>query len=105
MRKPLLLLTALALSSAAHAATPKDTFVVAVPLDGIISFDPAESFETVSNSSLRNIYQTLLEPDHQDPQKLSPLAALRWQPGKTPHSLVFDLNPKARFASGNPLTA
>ncbi|UYK96146.1 ABC transporter substrate-binding protein [Pantoea stewartii] len=105
MRKPLLLLTALALSTAAHAATPKDTFVVAVPLDGIISFDPAESFETVSNSSLRNIYQTLLEPDHQDPQKLSPLAALRWQPGKTPNSLVFDLNPQARFASGNPLTA
>lgn len=105
MRKPLLLLTALALSSAAHAATPKDTFVVAVPLDGIISFDPAESFETVSNSSLRNIYQTLLEPDHNDPQKLSPLAALHWQPGKTPNSLVFDLNPQARFASGNPLTA
>uniref|UniRef100_UPI001FF0D674 ABC transporter substrate-binding protein n=5 Tax=Erwiniaceae TaxID=1903409 RepID=UPI001FF0D674 len=105
MRKPLLLLTALALSSAAHAATPKDTFVVAVPLDGIISFDPAESFETVSNSSLRNIYQTLLEPDHKDPQKLAPLAALRWQAGKNPHSLVFDLNPQARFASGNPLTA
>jgi peptide/nickel transport system substrate-binding protein len=106
MRKTLLsLVTALALVHPAHAATPADTLVVAVPLDGIISFDPAESFETVSNSSLRNIYQTLLEPDHQNPQKLSPLAATRWQAGKTPHSLVFDLNPQAHFASGHPLTA
>jgi peptide/nickel transport system substrate-binding protein len=106
MRKTLLsLLTAVALVHPVHAATPADTLVIAVPLDGIISFDPAESFETISNSSLRNIYQTLLEPNHQDPQQLSPLAASRWQPGKTPHSLVFDLNPQARFASGNPLTA
>ncbi|WP_312829461.1 ABC transporter substrate-binding protein [Pantoea anthophila] len=106
MRKTLLsLLTALTLVHSAHAATPADTLVVAVPLDGIISFDPAESFEAISNSSLRNIYQLLLEPDHHNPQQLSPLAATRWQAGKTPHSLVFDLNPQARFASGNPLTA
>ena len=106
MRKTLLsLFTALALVHPAHAATPGDTLEIAVPLDGIISFDPAESFETVSNSSLRNIYQTLLEPDHQNPQQLSPLAATRWQAGKTPHSLVFDLNPQARFASGHPVTA
>lgn len=91
MRKTLLsLFTALALVHPAHAATPADTLVIAVPLDGIISFDPAESFETVSNSSQRNIYQTLLEPDHQNPQQLSPLAATRWQAGKTPHSLVFE---------------
>ena len=104
-RLSLSLFTALALVHPAHAATPADTLVVAVPLDGIISFDPAESFETISNSSLRNIYQTLLEPDHQNPQQLSPLAATRWLAGKTPHSLVFDLNPQARFASGNSLTA
>lgn len=106
MRKTLLsLLTAVALAHPVYAATPADTLVIAVPLDGIISFDPAESFETISNSSLRNIYQTLLEPNHQNPQQLSPLAARRWQPGNTPHSLVFDLNPQARFTSGNPLTA
>lgn len=106
MRKSLLaLLATMTLATTAQAATPTDTLVVAVPLDGIISFDPAESFETVSNSSLRNIYQTLLEPNHQDAQQLSPLAALKWQAGKTPHSLIFDLNPQARFASGNPLTA
>lgn len=44
-----------------------------MPLDGIISFDPVERFKTVSNSSLRNVYQTLAEPNQDDPQTLSPL--------------------------------
>lgn len=88
-----------------HAATPEDTLVVAVPLDGIISFDPAESFETVSNSVQRNLYQTLTEPDRNAPQQLAPLLASEWQPGSTPHSLRFTLRPDARFASGNAVTA
>ena len=102
----LILLVALWGSSfALHAATPKDTLVVAVPLDGIISFDPAESFETVSNSVQRNIYQTLVEADRHDPQKLAPLLATHWQQGSTPHSLVFNIKPNAHFSSGNPVTA
>ncbi|WP_343552905.1 ABC transporter substrate-binding protein [Pantoea sp.] len=102
----LILLAALWSSSfVVHAATPKDTLVVAVPLDGIISFDPAESFETVSNSVQRNIYQTLVEADRNSPQKLAPLLATSWQAGSTPHSLVFTLQPNAHFASGNPVTA
>lgn len=101
----LLLLGALSGAPATYAATPPDTLVIAVPLDGIISFDPAESFETVSNSSLRNVYQTLAEPNQDDPQQLAPLLARSWQPGETPHSLVFQLNPDARFVSGNPVTA
>lgn len=102
----LILLAALWSSSfVVHAATPKDTLVVAVPLDGIISFDPAESFETVSNSVQRNIYQTLVEADRNSPQKLSPLLATSWQAGSTPHSLVFNLQPNAHFASGNPVIA
>lgn len=106
MRRILFLISgALLLALQVQASTPKDTLIIAVPLDGIISFDPAESFETVSNSSLRNVYQTLAEPDQDDPQKLSPLLARSWQQGATPHSLVFNLNPDARFVSGNPVTA
>lgn len=106
MRKILLVLWgALFLAPQLYAATSKDTLIVAVPLDGIISFDPAESFETVSNSSLRNVYQTLAEPGPDDPQKLSPLLAKSWHQGSTPHSLIFQLNPDAKFVSGNPVTA
>ncbi|WP_342754984.1 ABC transporter substrate-binding protein [Pantoea sp. MBD-2R] len=88
-----------------HAATPSDTLIVAIPLDGIISFDPAESFETVSSSSLVNIYQGLLASDHSDPRKLVPALASSWQPGSSEHSLLFTLKPGTTFASGNPVTA
>ncbi|MBD9660401.1 ABC transporter substrate-binding protein [Pantoea sp. PNT03] len=105
MRSLILLVALWGSSFALHAATPKDTLVVAVSLDGIISFDPAESFETVSNSVQRNIYQTLVEADRHDPQKLAPLLATHWQQGSTPHSLVFNIKPNAHFSSGNPVTA
>ena len=57
MRKMLsfLVVSALLTTRAVQAETPADTLVVAIPLDGIISFDPAESFETVSTGSLINI--------------------------------------------------
>lgn len=105
MRAVLFLFTLWSSAFALQAATPKETLVVAVPLDGIISFDPAESFETVSNSVQRNLYQTLAEPDRTAPQRLAPLLATAWQPGAAPHSLRFTLRPDARFASGNPVTA
>ncbi|MBS0882934.1 ABC transporter substrate-binding protein [Pantoea sp. JGM49] len=104
MRVLILLVTLWSSAFAVQAATPKDTLVVAVPLDGIISFDPAESFETVSNSVQRNIYQTLVQADRDTPQKLAPLLATSWQSGSTPHSLVFNLKPGARFSSGNAVT-
>lgn len=77
MRKllPVALACALSLTAAAHAATPADTLIVAIPLDGIISFDPAESFETVSTSSLLNVYQKLVDSDRTDPRKLVPQLA------------------------------
>jgi peptide/nickel transport system substrate-binding protein len=105
MRSIVLLLALMSSAFALQAATPKDTLVVAVPLDGIISFDPAESFETISNSVQRNLYQTLVEADRDTPQKLAPLLATSWQQGSNPHSLVFNLKQGAHFSSGNPVTA
>ena len=57
--------------SPAHAATPPDTLIVAISLDGVISLDPAESFETVSTGSLVDIYQGLVASDRQDFDYLS----------------------------------
>lgn len=107
MRKiaPLALACALVFGHTVQAATPADTLIVAISLDGIISFDPAESFETVSNSSLINIYQTLVTPDIDDPRTLAPSLATEWQAGSSEHSLLFTLKPGAKFASGNPVTS
>lgn len=107
MRKiaPLALACLLATTSLVHAATPADTLIVAIPLDGIISFDPAESFETVSTSSLINLYQGLVASGRDDPRKLVPELASAWQPGSSERSLLFTLKPGTTFASGNPVTA
>ncbi|MDU6410792.1 MAG: ABC transporter substrate-binding protein, partial [Yersiniaceae bacterium] len=91
--------------SPAQAATPPDTLIVAISLDGVISLDPAESFETVSTGSLVDTYQGLVASDRNDPRTLVPALATQWQPGESEHSLLFTLNPQARFASGNPVTA
>ncbi|HBT12193.1 MAG TPA: ABC transporter substrate-binding protein, partial [Erwinia persicina] len=88
---PLLLASTLAFTPVAQAATPADTLVVAISLDGIISFDPAESFETVSTSSLRNVYQTLVSPAIRNERQLSPTLASQWQTGSTERSLRFTL--------------
>ncbi|MDN8541317.1 ABC transporter substrate-binding protein [Erwinia sp. BC051422] len=105
MRKIASVLFASLFAAQAYAATPADTLIVAIPLDGIISFDPAESFETVSSSSLINLYQKLVDADRNDPTKLAPQLATSWQPGGSEHSLIFTLKPGATFASGNPVTA
>ncbi len=100
---PTLLYGALAAAFGAQAATPQDTLVVVSSLEGIISLDPAESFETVSSANLVNLYQRLVAPDRAAPQKLAPDAAGSWQAGADGHSLTFTLKPQQRFASGNPL--
>ena len=100
---PTLLYGALAAAFGAQAATPQDTLVVVSSLEGIISLDPAESFETVSSANLVNLYQRTVAPDRAAPQKLAPDAAGSWQAGADGRSLTFTLKPQQRFASGNPL--
>lgn len=100
---PTLVFSALAASFGAQAATPQDTLVVVSSLEGIISLDPAESFETVSSANLVNLYQRLLAPDRETPEKLAPELASGWQAGADGHSLIFTLHDNQRFASGNPV--
>ncbi|QDX31969.1 ABC transporter substrate-binding protein [Dickeya poaceiphila] len=101
----ILLTLILMASPPASASTPDDTLVVAVSLNGIISFDPAESFETVSNSSLTSLYQGLVAIDRTQPTQLNPDLALSWREGQDGKSLIFTLDPDAVFASGNPVLA
>ncbi|UMB75084.1 ABC transporter substrate-binding protein [Dickeya fangzhongdai] len=100
----LLTLTLMA-STPVKALTPDNTLVVAISLNGIISFDPAESFETVSNSCLASLYQGLVASDRNQPTQLNPDLALAWREGHDGRSLIFTLDPNAVFASGNPVLA
>lgn len=89
----------------ALAATPANTLVIAQSIDDTSSFDPAQGFELTTVQAFNNLYQRLVQADVQNPQRLKPDLALSWQVGKDKRSLIFKLNPKARFASGNALTA
>jgi peptide/nickel transport system substrate-binding protein len=95
---------ALALAgSLAFAATPKDTLVVAKNIEDIVGLDPAEAFEFSSAEIVNNVYQNLVQYDPANPNHLLPGLATAWTIAPDGKSIEFQLNPKAVFASGNPV--
>lgn len=98
---PLLVLTAL--TAAAHAATPPNTLVVAQGLDDIVSLDPAEANELSSIQTVPSLYQRLVQPDRNNPEKIVSILAESWQADPAAKTLTIKLKPDAKFASGNPL--
>jgi peptide/nickel transport system substrate-binding protein len=88
-----------------QAATPKDTLVVAMAFDDIISLDPAEAFEISAGEMMGNGYDRLLRYDVSDPSKLLPDLASNWKVSADGKTYTFELKPGVKFASGNPLGA
>ena len=88
-----------------HAATPKDTLVIALAFDDIISLDPAEAFELSAGELMGNAYDRLLRIDVNDPSKLVPDLAQSWKVSDDGKTYTFEIKPGLKFASGNPLTA
>lgn len=108
-RRRALLLSTLALALGAtlplQAATPKDTLVVAMAFDDIISLDPAEAFEISAGEVMGNAYERLLRYDVNDPSKLLPDLAAKWSVSADGRTYSFELRPGLKFASGNPIGA
>ncbi len=88
-----------------HAATPKDTLVLAAAFDDIITLDPAESFEISAGELMGNGYDRLLRYDVNDPSKLVADLAKSWSVSADGKTYSFELKPGLKFASGNALTA
>jgi peptide/nickel transport system substrate-binding protein len=95
----------LAMLGAAHAATPKDTLVVALAFDDIITMDPGEAFEISAGEIMGNTYDRLIRYDVNDPSKLVADIAKSWSVSSDGKTYSFELNSGMKFASGNPLTA
>ncbi len=87
------------------AATPKDTLVVALAFDDIITLDPAEAFEISAGEVMGNAYDRLLRYDVADPSKLLGDLARTWTVSADGRSFSFELKPALKFASGNALSA
>ncbi len=97
--------TAFALPVNLLAATPKDTLVVTMAFDDIITMDPAEAFEISAGEIMGNSYDRLIRYDVNDPSKLIADVAKSWSVSTDGKTYTFELKPGLKFASGNPLTA
>jgi peptide/nickel transport system substrate-binding protein len=89
----------------AQAQTPKDTVVVALAFDDIITMDPSEAFEISAGEIMGNAYDRLVRFDINDPSKILPDIASSWKVSEDGMTLTFEIKPGLKFASGNPLTA
>ena len=93
-------------STAAVAATPDDTLVVAMRIDDLITMDPAESFEFAGSDISRNIYQKLVNFDPMDLDAgYQPEIAESWTVSEDGRSITFTIRDGLSFHSGNPVTA
>ena len=96
---------ALLLAAHAHAATPKDTLVMAWNLDALITFDPAQIAEVNGNDIIRNVCDPLVTSDLKDVAKIIPATAESWSTSPDGLTLTFKLRPDLKFPSGKPATA
>lgn len=89
----------------AHAAPPKDLFVMATLLDEFISLDPGEIYELVPEEYVANTYDRLVRVDLADPSKFNGDVAQSWSVSPDGLTFTFKLRAGLAFHSGNPLTA
>ena len=99
------LLSMTMLTGITYAATPANTLVIADALDDIITLDPGEVGEVGGIMAAKQIYQTLIAPDVKDPTKIYGVLAESWTVSEDGKTFTFKMNPAAKFASGNPVTA
>jgi peptide/nickel transport system substrate-binding protein len=92
-------------ATGAIAATPTNTLVIADAIDDIITLDPAEVSEVGGVLASQQIYQPLVSFDPADPTKITGVLAESWTVSDDGKVFTFKMNPAAKFASGNPVTA
>lgn len=87
------------------AETPKDTLVIGIWIDDMISLDPAELFEFTASEAIGNAYERLFVFDAKEETRIRPQLAESWQVSEDGKVLTFKLHENRKFASGNSLTA
>ncbi len=89
----------------AHAATPKNTFVMAKDIADIITMDPAEVFELTTGEIIANIYDRVMMFEPENLQELVGGVAESWEISNGGKTITFTIRPGLKFHSGNPVTA
>lgn len=91
--------------NAAFAANPKGILVVAQQLDNMTSLDPHESFEAVGSEICGNMYNKLVRPNFDDPNKVDAEIAESWTASEDGKTFTFKIRADQKFSSGGALTA
>lgn len=89
----------------AHAATPKNTFVMAKDISDLITLDPAEVFELSGGEVIANLYDRLMMYEPEDLTTLVGGVAESWEVSDGGKVITFTIRPGMTFHSGNPVTA
>ncbi|WP_375704991.1 ABC transporter substrate-binding protein, partial [Bartonella sp. AA85SXKL] len=89
------------------AKTPADTLVMALNLDSIETFDPAQINERYGNEVITNICDTLIDSATDDPAKIVPSLAKSWDVSNDGQGTVitFHLRDGLKFNDGRPADA
>lgn len=95
----------LAFSPSADARTPRDALVVAYNIDAILTFDPAQIGETVTDELLYNVCDPLVFMGKTDETKFEPGLAERWERSADGKTWTFHLRHGLKHPSGNAVTA
>ena len=98
-------LASVLLVSSVHAATPKNTLVMAKNISDLITLDPAEVFELSGGEIIANIYDRLMMYEPEDLTTLVGGVAESWEVSEDGKVITFTIRPGLTFHSGNPVTA
>ena len=90
---------------AVHAATTKDTLVIAKSIDDIISLDPAEVYEHSPGEIVNNLYDRIFTFDTADFTKVAPGVAEKWESSADGKTFTLHIRKGLTFQSGHKLTA
>jgi len=83
----------------------KDTIIVAMHMDDVITLDPHHAYERTNVMIHHNTYDTLVEFKPSNFNIASPRLAVKWDITKNGLIYIFYLRPSIKFASGNTFTA
>ena len=93
-------------SSTAKSSTAKSkTVVIAMEQASLITLDPNLAYEAAWFIFGDALYQTLVTFKSTEVSQIEPLVAQSWKTSSDGRTYTFQLNPKAKFADGDPVRA
>lgn len=92
-------------SAEAETRTPRDALVMAWNIDNILTMDPAQIGEALTDEIVNNVCDQLVGFDPEDASKLRPALAERWDISEDGKTYTFHIRKGITHPSGNPVTA